>query len=91
MSFPKRGRPKGMRLPIDLSSLPSSERLTQVDPNAPSQSNGELSIPKALKLDVQLQDLELVQELGAGNGGTVHKVLHKTTRSVMALKVQIEC
>jgi hypothetical protein len=47
----------------------------------------DISIPRALKMEVQLQDLELLQELGSGNGGTVHKVMHKTTNTIMALKV----
>ena len=115
----RRQRPKGIRLgvsPIDLSSLPSSERLVQdtqsdtdsglfasatttglamgdnahSNPAFASNNNQEaiVSIPTTfLKPDVQLDDLQMVQELGSGNGGTVHKVLHKTTGTAMALKV----
>lgn len=89
--------------PIDLSALPTSERLGGVDPEASnftassggqqnseaSESGGIVDIPQALKLNVDLQDVQLIQELGAGNGGTVHKVLHKTTGTIMALKVPL--
>jgi mitogen-activated protein kinase kinase len=89
---PKRSK-KGLKLPnINLTDLPSSERLIATDVQQSNEEQLEstqaMSIPKALKLDVQLYDLQLLQELGAGNGGTVHKVLHKVTGTVMALKVK---
>lgn len=96
----RRARPKGLRLPIspiDLSALPTSERLGGSDPEASNYTASSVGqeveqprmvdIPQALKLNVELQDVQVIQELGAGNGGTVHKVLHKTTGTVMALKV----
>ncbi|RKO91702.1 kinase-like domain-containing protein, partial [Blyttiomyces helicus] len=47
----------------------------------------ELSIPQETKLDLKLEDITVLEELGAGNGGTVNKVLHKTTDTIMARKV----
>ncbi len=98
----RRARPKGLRLPIspiDLSQLPTSERLGGSDPEAnnytassgvhENEQSGMVDIPQALKLNVELQDVQVIQELGAGNGGTVHKVLHKTTGTIMALKVRL--
>lgn len=39
------------------------------------------------KLDLKAEDLELVGEVGAGNGGTVSKVRHIPTGAIMARKV----
>lgn len=46
-----------------------------------------LEIGVELKLDLRSEDLIVVKELGAGNGGTVSKVYHAATRIVMARKV----
>ena len=39
-------------------------------------------------LVVKLEDLEQVEELGAGNGGTVYLVRHKGLGKIMARKVK---
>ncbi|CRK48751.1 hypothetical protein BN1723_020639, partial [Verticillium longisporum] len=39
------------------------------------------------KLDLKQEDLEVLKELGSGNGGTVSKVRHVLTGTVMARKV----
>ncbi|KAI9012777.1 kinase-like domain-containing protein [Gaertneriomyces semiglobifer] len=39
------------------------------------------------KLELKLDDMDILQELGAGNGGTVHKVLHRPSNKIMARKV----
>lgn len=39
------------------------------------------------KLDLKNDDIKTLSELGAGNGGTVSKVLHKKTNTIMAKKV----
>ncbi len=70
---------------------------------APSPSAGDAQIPGAIgndagrhdtleigvefKLDLRSEDLIVVKELGAGNGGTVSKVVHAATKVVMAKKV----
>jgi mitogen-activated protein kinase kinase len=47
----------------------------------------QLEIGIEYKLDVKREDLEVLKELGSGNGGTVSKVRHIATGTVMARKV----
>lgn len=70
---------------------------------APAPSAGDAQIPGALgnnvarsdtleigvefKLDFKTEDLIVLKELGAGNGGTVSKVMHAATKVIMAKKV----
>ncbi len=65
-------------------------------PAQPSESdkqlNGvdtELQIGIEHKLDLKREDLEVLKDLGHGNGGTVSKVRHTATNTVMARKVWI--
>ena len=69
----------------------------------PAPSAGDAQIPGALgnsvsrtdtleigvefKLDLRNEDLVVLKELGAGNGGTVSKVMHSATKVIMAKKV----
>ncbi|KAI9809150.1 MAG: hypothetical protein M1825_002440 [Sarcosagium campestre] len=46
-----------------------------------------LEIGVEFKLDLRTEDLIVLKELGAGNGGTVSKVQHAATKVVMARKV----
>ncbi|KAL5353815.1 MAP kinase kinase (MEK) [Pseudogymnoascus australis] len=46
-----------------------------------------LEIGIEYKLDLKREDLEVLKELGSGNGGTVSKVRHIATGTVMARKV----
>lgn len=46
-----------------------------------------LEIGVEFKLDLRAEDLQVIQELGAGNGGTVSKVRHVATKKIMAKKV----
>lgn len=39
------------------------------------------------RLDLHAEDLVVIKELGAGNGGSVSKVQHKATKAIMARKV----
>ena len=39
------------------------------------------------RIDLRNEDLVVLRELGAGNGGTVSKVMHSATKVVMARKV----
>lgn len=52
-----------------------------------ANKNEQLEIGIEYKLDLRPEDLEVVKELGSGNGGTVSKVRHLTTGTVMARKV----
>lgn len=73
---------------------------------SPAPSAGEAQIPGALgkdvartdaleigvefKLDLRSEDLIVLKELGAGNGGTVSKVMHAATKVIMAKKVRVQ-
>jgi hypothetical protein len=48
----------------------------------------DLEIGLELRLDLRAEDIETLEELGAGNGGTVCKVLHIPTKTIMAKKVK---
>jgi hypothetical protein len=48
----------------------------------------DLEIGLELRLDLRAEDIETLEELGAGNGGTVCKVMHQPTKTVMAKKVK---
>ena len=77
--------------------------LTPAPKVAPAPSAGDAQIPGALgnsvarsdtleigvefKLDFKTEDLIVLKELGAGNGGTVSKVMHAATKVIMAKKV----
>ena len=72
-------------------------------PKAATPSTSDAQIPGALghndtrrdtleigvefKLDLRNEDLQVLKELGAGNGGTVSKVMHTATKVIMAKKV----
>ncbi|EAU31082.1 hypothetical protein ATEG_08950 [Aspergillus terreus NIH2624] len=46
-----------------------------------------LEIGLEFRLDLRSEDLITLKELGAGNGGTVSKVMHASTKVVMARKI----
>ncbi|SPO06586.1 probable MAP kinase kinase [Cephalotrichum gorgonifer] len=59
-------------------------------PPPPAESRKEdeqLEIGIEYKLDLKPEDLNILKELGSGNGGTVTKVKHMSTGTVMARKV----
>ncbi|KAK9479115.1 kinase-like domain-containing protein [Lipomyces japonicus] len=51
------------------------------------ESLSTLEIGVEFRLDLRIEDLKTVLELGAGNGGTVSKVMHLPTRTLMAKKM----
>lgn len=55
--------------------------------NTESTRTDTLEIGLEFKLDLRSEDLVVLKELGAGNGGTVSKVMHATTKVIMARKV----
>lgn len=55
--------------------------------NKLSEHLSTLELGIEFKLDLRPEDLELVRELGAGNGGTVSRVKHIPTGAIMAKKV----
>ena len=46
-----------------------------------------LEIGVEFDLDLKKDDFTIIKELGAGNGGTVSKVMHPATKIIMARKV----
>jgi hypothetical protein len=67
-----------------------SESDSQV-PGGNGNDNGrqtdQLQIGIEYKLDLKREDLEVLKDLGHGNGGTVSKVRHTATNTIMARKV----
>ena len=75
-----------LSVPSSALSSSSSSRPNSYNSHLNEQlANLELGIE--FKLDLKAEDLELVNELGAGNGGTVSKVRHIPTGAIMARKV----
>jgi len=71
--------------------LPSSPVVQPPVPTSsvdPELANGlrSLEIGVELRLDIRSEDLKVLKELGAGNGGTVSKVMHIPTKTIMARK-----
>lgn len=52
-----------------------------------SEQLNSLEINVEFKLDLRAEELQEMNELGAGNGGTVTKVVHTATKTIMAKKV----
>ncbi len=74
-------------------SLPG-RKAVDVEPNSGANYHNKLTQQLAslelgveYKLDLKNEDLKTLAELGAGNGGTVTKVLHEKSNTVMAKKV----
>jgi len=88
----KRKNVKGLALnaPAPKPTLPSTP-----DGQIPGGlGNGDgrgdtLEIGVEFRLDLRSEDLQVIKELGAGNGGTVSKVMHTATKVIMARKVRI--
>lgn len=55
--------------------------------NGRVEQENRLEIGAEFRLDLRNDDLTMLKDLGAGNGGTVTKVEHKITKAVMARKV----
>jgi mitogen-activated protein kinase kinase len=91
----KRKNVKGLALSAPPVRTPnSSEGDAQVPGalgNTESNRADTLEIGLEFKLDLRSEDLIVLKELGAGNGGTVSKVMHATTKVIMARKVCLTC
>ena len=87
----KRKNVKGLALsaPPPKSSNPSEgdSQIPGALGNSDSNRTDTLEIGLEFKLDLRSEDLVVLKELGAGNGGTVSKVMHAGTKVVMARKV----
>ena len=86
----KRKNVKGLALNAPPTKAPNpSEGDSQIPGAIGNDSNraDTLEIGLEFKLDLRSEDLVVLKELGAGNGGTVSKVMHASTKVVMARKV----
>jgi hypothetical protein len=85
----KRKNVKGLALtPAAPKPPPTAETGRMGDSRDDANKDEQLEIGIEYKLDLKPEDLEIVKELGHGNGGTVSKVKHLTTGTVMARKVR---
>lgn len=83
----KRKNVKGLALtPAAPKPPPTAENHMAAEANGDEQS-AHLEIGIEFNLDLRPEDLENIRELGSGNGGTVNKVLHVPTNTIMARKV----
>jgi mitogen-activated protein kinase kinase len=83
---------KGLQLnaPAPRTVAPSESDLQipgGVGNNERTQHTAQLEIGIEYKLDLKREDLEVLKDLGHGNGGTVSKVRHMATGTIMARKV----
>ncbi|PFH60402.1 hypothetical protein XA68_11024 [Ophiocordyceps unilateralis] len=85
----KRKNVKGLALTPAAPRPPPTAETSRPGADAGRDENkdGQLEIGIEYKLDLRPEDLEILKELGSGNGGTVSKVKHLTTGTVMARKV----
>lgn len=78
----KRKNVKGLALTPAAPKPPPTE-------DKKDDKDGHLEIGIEYKLDLRPEDIEVIKELGSGNGGTVSKVRHLVTGTVMARKVSL--
>ncbi|KAF4124272.1 hypothetical protein GMORB2_5988 [Geosmithia morbida] len=84
----KRKNVKGLALtPAAPKPPPTSETGAMGGGRDDPGRDEQLEIGIEYRLDLRPEDLEIMKELGSGNGGTVSKVKHLTTGIVMARKV----
>ncbi len=75
---------------VDNKKAPAIEQEKPTDASDYTQlyeQLSELEIGLEMRLDLRPEDFKSIDELGRGNGGTVSKVLHVRTNTVMAKKV----
>ncbi|KAH8782563.1 kinase-like domain-containing protein [Hyaloscypha finlandica] len=87
----KRKNVKGLAL---AAPAPRTVAPSESDLQIPGGNSGEnarqtaqLEIGIEYKLDLKREDLEVLKDLGHGNGGTVSKVRHMATGTIMARKI----
>jgi hypothetical protein len=87
----KRKNVKGLALTNTKTASKPSDGDAQIPGargNLDSNRTDTLEIGLEFKLDLRSEDLVTLKEVGAGNGGTVSKVMHATTKVVMARKAR---
>ena len=85
----KRKNVKGLALSAPPKPAEPSEQDAQLPGAIGNDGNraDTLEIGVEFRFDLRSEDLEMIKELGAGNGGTVAKVRHKGWNVVMARKI----
>src|SRR6201994_1394188 len=85
----KRKNIRGLALNAPAKSIQPSAPDSQI-PGAIGNNDASdtLEIGVEFRLDLKSDDLIVLKELGAGNGGTVSKVQHAATKVIMARKVR---
>lgn len=88
----KRKNVKGLALnkppPLPAQPAESFQERNEIDDLAGRTQQLEIGVE--YKLDLKREDLEVLKELGSGNGGTVSKVRHIATGTIMARKVRFD-
>jgi len=83
----KRKNVKGLALTAGPRAPAPSTDLGAPEKNDRKEDSLEMGLE--LRLDFRNEDLIVLKELGAGNGGTVAKVQHVATKHIMARKVSV--
>ena len=84
----KRKNVKGLALTPAAPKPPPTAENANYSFGAKGDDNSvQLEIGIEFNLDLKPEDLEIIKDLGAGNGGSVSKVRHIPTNTVMARKV----
>lgn len=85
----KRKNVKGLALSAPKpAATPSSQDAQAPGAGGKDDRQGDtLEIGVEFRLDLRSEDLQIIKELGSGNGGTVSKVMHTATQVIMARKI----
>lgn len=83
----KRKNVKGLALTPAAPRPPPTAESWGADGGKDDSKDEQLEIGIEYKLDLRPEDLEILKELGSGNGGTVSKVRHLSTGTIMARKI----
>ncbi|KAG5992057.1 hypothetical protein E4U43_003856 [Claviceps pusilla] len=83
----KRKNVKGLALTPAAPRPPPTAENYGADGGKDDSRDEQLEIGIEYKLDLRPEDLEILKELGSGNGGTVSKVKHRSTGTIMARKI----
>ncbi|KAI9172396.1 Dual specificity protein kinase FUZ7 [Paramyrothecium foliicola] len=86
----KRKNVKGLALTPAAPKPPPTAETNRFDADYnrdEANKDEQLEIGIEYKLDLRPEELEVLKELGSGNGGTVSKVKHLSTGTIMARKV----
>lgn len=82
----KRKNAKGLAITLGASKPPPPAENAHLG-NDLGAKDEQLEIGIEFNLDLKPEDLDIIKDLGAGNGGSVSKVRHIPTNTVMARKV----